>query len=318
MAQRRSKLQRKNMKTMWATGLLIGLTIATAIGQGLTIDKSQYQFDHEDGSAYYFVPVAVVLPSNLYAWGSGSVTNFPTDVTNAVQVSSGNAHCTALLADGSVVAWGDNTYGQTNYPALSNACVVASGSTFSAVVLTNGSIVTWGDFPFDVSGVTDAYYATASCATSKTNLLVMHNDGQVSIIGTDTMPFAITNAIGIASFGGRYMALKDTGALVLWGGSYTNISPWATNITALAVGTSQNAVLRSDGTALTWAATVQQNGTVRTGSNIVASVYGTSLLGLKSDGSLVKYSGSFNVPSTNAPLSTFSTGNGFGVGILAQ
>ncbi len=39
-----------------------------------------------------------------------------------VAVAAGWEHCLALRADGSVVAWGDNSYGQSNVPASATEC----------------------------------------------------------------------------------------------------------------------------------------------------------------------------------------------------
>jgi alpha-tubulin suppressor-like RCC1 family protein len=51
-----------------------------------------------------------------------------------------------MLSNSTVVAWGDNTYGQTNVPAgLSNVVAIAAGDFHSYALLTNGTISRWGD-----------------------------------------------------------------------------------------------------------------------------------------------------------------------------
>jgi len=52
----------------------------------------------------------------------------------------------ALRRDGTVVAWGDNYYGQLNVPAgLRDVKSIAAGDTYSMALRRDGTLVTWGD-----------------------------------------------------------------------------------------------------------------------------------------------------------------------------
>jgi hypothetical protein len=68
-----------------------------------------------------------------------------------VDVAAGWAHSVALKSDGTVTAWGDNTYGQTNVPAgLTNAVAIAAGgfygvSGYTMVLKKDGMVVTFGE-----------------------------------------------------------------------------------------------------------------------------------------------------------------------------
>jgi len=42
--------------------------------------------------------------------------NPPAGLSNVVAIGAGDFHSLALRADGAIVAWGDNNYGQTNVP----------------------------------------------------------------------------------------------------------------------------------------------------------------------------------------------------------
>ena len=78
-------------------------------------------------------------------------------------IAAGHAHSLALLSDGSIAAWGDNTYGQlgispttaTNsvvpihVPGLNNVVAIAAGAYHTLALLANGTVITWG---FDADG----------------------------------------------------------------------------------------------------------------------------------------------------------------------
>jgi hypothetical protein len=52
----------------------------------------------------------------------------------------------AVKSNGTVVVWGDNTYGQTNAPAgLTNAKTIAGGSAHSLSSESDGTMVAWGN-----------------------------------------------------------------------------------------------------------------------------------------------------------------------------
>ena len=62
-----------------------------------------------------------------------------------LQYLPGYNHNLALKSDGTVVAWGDNEYGQTNVPAnLTNVKSIAGGAGFSVALKNDGTLVEWG------------------------------------------------------------------------------------------------------------------------------------------------------------------------------
>jgi alpha-tubulin suppressor-like RCC1 family protein len=56
----------------------------------------------------------------VVVWGNGTygALNVPTNLTAVVKVASGSEHCLALQTNGVAVAWGWNYFGQTNVPDL--------------------------------------------------------------------------------------------------------------------------------------------------------------------------------------------------------
>jgi alpha-tubulin suppressor-like RCC1 family protein len=64
-----------------------------------------------------------------------------------VQVAAGTSHTLARRSDGSVVAWGNNSYGQCNVPALApglSYVEMAAGERHTVARRSDGSVVAWG------------------------------------------------------------------------------------------------------------------------------------------------------------------------------
>ncbi len=99
------------------------------------------------------------LPSfagSLIAWGSGLGTNVPPTLTNVVFIAAGEEHCLVLLSDGSVSAWGNNSYFQTNVPeGLSNVVAISGGFYHCLALNSHGSVMAWGRNTHDQSTVPD-------------------------------------------------------------------------------------------------------------------------------------------------------------------
>jgi alpha-tubulin suppressor-like RCC1 family protein len=94
-----------------------------------------------------------------------------------------------LRADGTVAAWGDNSYGQTNVPTdLTNAIAIAAGRVFNLALRSDGSVVAWG----------------------------------TGFSGETIVPSDLTNVVAIAAGGEHSLALKNDGTVAAWG---RNIGP---------------------------------------------------------------------------------------------
>ena len=95
-----------------------------------------------------------VTVSSFAATSSSSGVVF--EKSAPVAISAGHAHACALLANGKVECWGDNTYGELGtgspalsdiplmVPGLSNVKAVAAGYDFNCAVLADGTAKCWG------------------------------------------------------------------------------------------------------------------------------------------------------------------------------
>ena len=66
-------------------------------------------------------------------------------MSNVIAIATWD-HTLALKSDKTVVAWGNNAYGQTNLPAgLDNTVISVAGSYYeSAALKGNGTVLIWG------------------------------------------------------------------------------------------------------------------------------------------------------------------------------
>jgi alpha-tubulin suppressor-like RCC1 family protein len=165
-----------------------------------------------------------------------------TGLTGVTQVSAGGEHSLALLANGTVMAWGDNGDGQlgngtttsSDVPVpvtgLTGVTAVSAGEEFSVALLSNGTVMTWGyngdgqlgngtytnsDVPVPVSGLTGV---TAVSAGGQHALALMSNgtasawgengSGQLGdgseTSGSSNVPVAVVDLTGAVAVAAGY------------------------------------------------------------------------------------------------------------------
>ena len=120
-------------------------------------------------------------------------------------IAAGRNHNLALLYDGTVVAWGDNSFGQASPPSnLSNVVAIAAGYLHSAALCSNGTVVVWGDNTFGQTNVPSGLSNVVAIAAGDFHTLALLSNGTVVGWGDDTfgqldVPFDAVNTVGIAS-----------------------------------------------------------------------------------------------------------------------
>ncbi|MGA8114102.1 MAG: Ig-like domain repeat protein [Actinocatenispora sp.] len=220
--------------------------------------------------------LALTSTGSVLAWGDnsdgqlGNGTNADSNVpvttslpagTTITALAAGRLHSLAATSTGSVLAWGDNAFGQlgngsttdTNtpvaatVPAGTTVTAVSAGSNHSLALTSTGSALAWGDNTFGQLG-------------NGTN-----TDSSVPI--AVSLP-AGTTATQISAGGYYGMVLTSVGAVLSWGsntfgqlgvGSHTDSNspapvtlPGGTTITAVDAGNYHALALTSTGTVLAW------------------------------------------------------------------
>ncbi|MEM9235970.1 MAG: putative Ig domain-containing protein, partial [Verrucomicrobiota bacterium] len=92
--------------------------------------------------------LALLADGTVVGWGNdqeGQAT-VPVGLTDVVAISAGRDHSLALKNDGTVVAWGGGFFGQSTVPpGLDEVVQISAGGHFSLALKRNGTVVGWGE-----------------------------------------------------------------------------------------------------------------------------------------------------------------------------
>ncbi len=171
-------------------------------------------------------------------------------------VAAGYAHTVALKANGTVLAWGYNVYGQLGdgtatqrlspvpVPGLTGVVAVATGSFHSVALKADGTVLAWGNNGSGEIG-----------------------DGTNAQRWSPVVVPGLTGVVAIATGGRHTVALKSDGTVLAWGynGSgqlgdgtttWQRSSPVAviglTGVVAITAGYDHTLALKADGTLMAW------------------------------------------------------------------
>jgi alpha-tubulin suppressor-like RCC1 family protein len=231
-----------------------------------------------------------------------------TNITAISAVASGNYYCQnlALREDGTVLAWGKNSLGQTrtNVPAgLRNVIAVTAGTDHYMALKNDGTVVSWQDAtalpsPARVTNVTAIAAGPGgySLALTGSGAVISWTSGSANYVLPDGLS---SNVLAIAAASSSFLALKSNGTVVAWGTfnfGQTNVPAATSNLSAVAIDHIHSVGLKGDGTVVSWGHSWIEDGqtNVPTGlSNVVAvaagGIKGSHTLVLKSDGTVLSW-----------------------------
>jgi hypothetical protein len=229
-------------------------------------------------------------------------------------------------ASGTVVAWGDNSRGQTDVPAgLSDVTAISAGAWHNLALKSDGTVVAWGcgsyaygqcTVPAGLSGVT-------AVDAGQWHSLALKSDGTVvawgrNDLGQLNIPSGLSGVTAIAAGLDYSLALKSDGTVVGWGWNalgQLNIPTGLSGVTAIAAGATHSLALKSDGTVVAWGWNTLGQTTVPAGlSDITAIAAGWDYsLALKSDGTVVAWGwnlfGQTDVPAGLSDVTAIDAGH---------
>ncbi len=225
----------------------------------------------------------------VVAWGSGlpASTNIAPAVTNVATVFAGAYHNVAMRRDGSLIAWGTNSYGILQEPVplgLSNVLSMAFGPDFGVAARSDGRIAIWGSL---------------SNAPS------------------------LTNAVSVSAGSSHALALTAAGDVVAWGDNswgQSEVPPGLHDVVEIAAGYTHNVARRKDGTVIVWGRKTDAIEFARGLSNVVAiSAFNEFNLAATADGKVIAWGSNLNgedaVPPTATNVVQIAAGDRLGVAL---
>jgi len=158
----------------------------------------------------------------IVAWGSNTYnqTNVPIG-TDFIQIDAGMYHTIALRSNGSLVAWGRNNNQQCNFPAGNDYIAISAGDNHSLALKMDGTIVAWG----------------------------LNDSLQCEV--PDSLNYTY---VAISAGGSHSIALTTDNKIVAWGRNDSGqaTAPADSNFVKICAGANHNIALRDDGTLFAW------------------------------------------------------------------
>lgn len=289
-------------------GMLVGATAAVAFDRDVTADAP-------DTTWAYPVNVDDLLePSRVYPLdflaseynqiqkSSDFSSPVPLDLQLAVKVVgyyySGNFSL-ALKSDGTVLAWGANTYNQVSgVPAgLAGVADVACKGRHCMALKSDGTVVAWGDNTYGQATIPTGLSDVVAIAAGSYHSLAVKANGTVVAWGTNgegqtSIPSGLTGVVGIDAGENTSVAVKSDGTVSAWGRNVEgqcNVTAGLSGVTAVGCGGTFCVALKSDGTVVGWGS--NNYGVHTTGlTNVVAlSASRDMTLAVLSDGTMAKF-----------------------------
>ncbi len=270
------------------------------------------------------VGVALLKTGTVEQWGAG--TPVPGGLVNVTHIAAGTDHRLARKSDGTVIAWGDNTFGQSSVPGgLTTATNVAAGEKHSLALRADGTVIAWGDNSFTQTTVPGTATNVTAIAAGYDHSLALKADGTVIAWGrddsgqvsgttaivdipdgthvvlsrslpaaTNTLTYGGSTTRSTTSNGTNTVTMSSTAGLTV-GMTVTGpgiITPAGlTNIVAIAAGAYHSLAVKSDGTVVAWGWDTGGQVAGATGLTDISKVAGgyAFSLALKNDGTLIAW-----------------------------
>jgi hypothetical protein len=168
-------------------------------------------------------------------------------------VAAGSKHTVGLKSDGTVVAVGDNTYGQCNVGDWEDTTQVAAGHSHTVGLKSDGTAVAVGDNTYGQCNVGDWEDITQVTA-GHSHTVGLKSDGTVVAVGDNTYGQCNVgdweDITQIAAGHSHTVGLKSDGTVVAVGDNtygQCNVGDWE-DITQITAGDHHTVGLKSDGT----------------------------------------------------------------------
>jgi Immunoglobulin domain len=212
------------------------------------------------GSAKAAEPEVISWGMNLLG---APTTNTPPGISNVIALETAPIINMALLADGTIAAWGGNDQGQLDAIArLTNVAAISGGFTFVLAAKRDGTVGVgaWGNNQGVKTNIPPGISNVVGVAAGGSQCLALLSDGTVTCWGESlpgipfVLPPGLSNVVDVQATLEGGLCLKADGTLTALGeGFSTAPPPGLSNIVAISTSFAEDFMaLRSDGTVVTW------------------------------------------------------------------
>jgi len=197
--------------------------------------------------------VALKGDGSLVTWG-GYAPQTPPGLGALIDVSAGEFHVSAVLANGTTACWGSNNYGQLNMPSLTGVANVDAGSDHTIARHSNGTVTCWGRNNQGQSNAPAGLNNVTQVSGGYLFSLALRSDGTVRSWGYFDQSWVqnLSSVTQVAAGGFNAAALKSNGQVVCWGLNFfgaLDVPPGIAPATQVDAGSYNNLVLLSQSAA---------------------------------------------------------------------
>jgi alpha-tubulin suppressor-like RCC1 family protein len=200
--------------------------------------------------------------------GDGTFTDSSTPVpvdlpagTTVTAIAGGLYHNLAVTSNGSVLAWGDNSYGElgdgtttdsstpvpVDLPAGTHITAIAAGSNFSLALTSNGSVLAWGDNTNEELGD-----GTTTSSDTPVPAILPAGTHVTAIAANYVYSLALTSDGSVLGWGYNQDGELGDGTTAQSSTPVAVDLPAGTTVTAITAGVFHGLALTSDGSVLAW------------------------------------------------------------------
>jgi hypothetical protein len=281
-----------------------------------------------------FRPLLTSYTNTVLAWGpgdEGDILDLPADLPTVTAVAGGVEHAVAVEGlstagvEGAVLAWGNNSYGQTSVPVgLSNVAAIAAGPYHTLALTASGTVSAWGswwpsadEYPSVTVPQTLTNPETAlivAVAAGADHDAALRDNGSLTVWGYtnnswNSVPLGLSNVQAVAA-GFEHTVALSNGMVRAWGSgalNNTNVPLGLSNVVQIAAGAYHTLALTTNGTVWAWGAGSTNGGLWNYGQSIVPaaatnvvqiSAGGYHSMALTAEGAVVLWGDVSNVPSS--------------------
>jgi alpha-tubulin suppressor-like RCC1 family protein len=236
-----------------------------------------------------------------YRQGGNLISPLIVPVNDIIAIDAGMYTSAALKADGTIIVWGDNWYGQNNIPPNvrnGNVKAISIGSGFVLVLFANGTVTAWGSGTPEMLNPPSNLADVVEIAAGGNFSLARKSNGKVIAWGYNTsdgqlnVPENLNNAIRISAGIQHALAIRADGTVIAWGRDFngSTVPPSGLRMVVdVAGGAAHSIALKSDGTVVAWGENQWGQTNVPTGlTNVVSIAAGEyHSVAVRKDGSVI-------------------------------